>query len=157
VKFNTRIRYGIRTMLELAMNESTEGIYQKDISQNQDISIKYLDHIIMSLKTAGLVRNISGKKSGYKLTRDAKEISMLDIYHAFEPGFTVNECAYSESECPRLRICAVKGFWAELNTIMIDYFRSVTLEDLKTNQVTIEGLMDGEKCPVHYDPFDGSN
>jgi len=149
VKFNTRIRYGIRTMLELALNDSSDGVFQKDIAVNQDISIKYLDHIIVALKIAGLIRNVGGKKSGYRLTRDASEITMLDIYHAFEPGFSVNECAYNASECPRLRICAVKGFWAGLNTIMVDYFRSVTLEDIKSNQVTIEGLSNGEECPVH--------
>lgn len=136
-------------MLELSLNDSSEGVFQKDIAINQDISIKYLDHIIVALKTAGLIRNAGGKKSGYKLTRDAKEITMLDIYHAFEPGFSVNECAYNSSSCPRIRICAVKGFWAGLNALMIDYFRSVTLEDITTNQVTIEGLSGGEKCPIH--------
>lgn len=136
-------------MLELALNDSSEGLFQKDIAQKQDISNKYLDHIIVALKTAGLIRNAGGKKSGYKLTRSADKITMLDIYHAFEPGFSVNECAYNESDCPRLRICAVKGFWAGLNTLMVDYFRSVSLEDIKTNQVTIEGLDSEELCPVH--------
>ena len=136
-------------MLELALNDSSTGIYQKDIAQSQDISNKYLDHIIVELKTAGLIKNVGGKKSGYRLTRPAQEITMLDIYNAFEPGFHINDCAYSDSDCPRLRICAVKGFWSGLNSLMNDYFRSVTLEDIRTNQITIEGLKSDESCPFH--------
>ena len=66
MKFNTRIRYGIRAILEIALEESENGVFQKDISERQKISNKYLDNIITALKTAGLIKNVKGKKSGYK-------------------------------------------------------------------------------------------
>ena len=78
MKFNTKTRYGLRTMLELALNaEREEGTFQKEIAENQDVSVKYLDHIIADLKSAGLIVNTGGKKSGDRLNRPPEEISLV--------------------------------------------------------------------------------
>jgi len=130
MKFNTQIRYGMRAMVEIAKVDQAIGIFQKDISENQKISIKYLDHIIHSLKTAGLIINIKGKKSGYRLTRNASEITMLDIHNAFEPEIAVIECLSEHIICEMDPICYTNHFWRGLNERIIDYFTNVTLEDL---------------------------
>ncbi len=50
-------------MIEIALQEENKGIFQKDIAKNQEISEKYLDHIIASLKASGLIKNVCGKKA----------------------------------------------------------------------------------------------
>src|SRR5665648_2066 len=100
MKVNTKIRYGLRTMLEIANGPYNEGVLQKDIAKNQNISLKYLDSIISSLKLKGLVSNTKGKGSGYMLTRCPKEITMFDIYTAFE-NIEVIECINNMSFCDR--------------------------------------------------------
>ena len=134
MKFNTQIRYGMRAMVEIAKNDQETGILQKDISENQKISLKYLDHIIHSLKTAGLIVNIKGKKSGYRLTRPATEISTLDIYSAFEPEMAVIECLSEHFNCELESICNTNQFWRGLNKLVVEYFIQNTLEDLVNNQ-----------------------
>ncbi len=130
MKFNTKIRYGLRAILEIALEESDNGVFQKDIAQRQKISIKYLDNIIASLKTAGLIINIKGKKSGYKLTRKPEQIKVMDVYKAFEPGIAVVDCMNDMYFCERALNCGVKEFWDGLNTLISDYLDSYTLEDL---------------------------
>jgi len=130
MKFNTQIRYGMRAMVEIAKADQKIGIFQKDISEKQKISIKYLDHIIHSLKTAGLIVNIKGKKSGYRLTRNPSEITMLDIHNAFEPEIAVIECLSEHITCEFELICNTNSFWHGLNDIIIEYFSNATLEDL---------------------------
>ncbi|MGQ7871088.1 RrF2 family transcriptional regulator [Sunxiuqinia sp. sy24] len=138
MRFSTKTRYGIRTMLEIAKAESQEGILQKDIAINQELSVKYLDQIIRGLKTAGLIINRRGKKSGYILTRPASEISMLDIHNAFEPGICVIDCLAKGFTCDRKGKCSAKGFWGTLNNKVVDYFKSVSLEDLRDNKVRLD-------------------
>jgi len=138
LKFSTKTRYGIRAMLEIAKDESQNGVFQKDIALNQDLSVKYLDQIICGLKTAGLIINLRGKKSGYILTRPPAEITMLDIHNAFEPGICVIDCMATGFVCDRKGICQVKGFWENLNTMIVDYFKSVTLQDLRDNKVLLD-------------------
>ena len=125
----------MRTMIEIALNSSEGGVFQKDIAVNQEISLKYLDHIIHALKTARLVINSKGKKSGYILARKPSEITVYDIHNAFEPGICVIECLSSQINCNRESICLTKGFWKELNDHVVGYFKSVTLEDLMRGQV----------------------
>ena len=59
MKFNTKTRYGLRTFLELSLNENNrEEILQKEISKKQEVSVRYLDNIIALLKAAGLTVNV---------------------------------------------------------------------------------------------------
>lgn len=118
-------------MIEIAMVDQQTGIYQKDISKNQDISNKYLDHIIMALRTAGLISKRAGKRSGYRLSRDAEDITMLDIYLAFEHEFSVTDCLAGNFDCERSNSCAARIFWDDLNRVMKDYFSSVTLASMR--------------------------
>jgi Rrf2 family protein len=90
MKFSTKTRYGLRALIEIAKDELGEGVFQKDISKNQDISIKYLDQIIQSLKVAGLIVNVKGKKSGYILTRKPSEITVYDIHRAFKTMYVLS-------------------------------------------------------------------
>ncbi len=126
-------------MLEIARNEDTQkGVFQKEISKNQGISVKYLDHIIHSLKVAKLITNASGRKSGYKLTRKPENISMLDIHNAFEPGICVIDCQSDAVECSRSEYCSAKGFWGTLNNMVIKHFQSVTLKDIVEEQIRLD-------------------
>jgi rrf2 family protein (putative transcriptional regulator) len=137
MKFHTRTRYGLRTMIEIAAGDKDCGVYQKDIAQNQSISVKYLDQIINSLKVAGLITNVKGKKSGYQLTRPAAQITMLDIHNAFEFGICVVDCTNKSFHCDKRGSCAAEDFWGNLNNKIIDHFRSVTLEELAAEQKQI--------------------
>jgi Rrf2 family protein len=130
LKFNTKVRYGIRAMVEIALDETDNGVLQKDIAERQKISVKYLDHIIPALKTAGLVVNKGGRKSGYIITRKPAEIRLLEIYNAFEPGVVIVDCISHNYICELSNKCGAKDFWAGLNNVIIRYFESYTVEDL---------------------------
>ena len=130
MRFSTKTRYGIRTMLEIASDDIGSGVFQKDIASKQNISLKYLDHIIHGLKAAGLITTIRGKKSGYILTRNPSEISMFDIHNAFENGICVIDCMSLNFHCERDGKCETQGFWRGLNEVVTDYFKNTTLEDL---------------------------
>lgn len=117
-------------MLEIALDENSRGVFQKDISERQHISVKYLDTIIASLKTAGLIMNVRGKKSGYIVTRPPGKIKILDIYKAFEPGIVIVDCMNHNYVCDLSKSCGIRDFWGGLNETIISYLDSHTLEDI---------------------------
>jgi len=128
MKFNTKTRYGVRVLLELALNSEREGgTFQKEISETQDVSVKYLDHLISSLKKAGLITNAGGKKSGYILAKPAKEITIFDVYSAFEGELAVIDCLLSDGECPRKDQCVMKDYWCELNETIKSSMKSMDM------------------------------
>ncbi len=116
MKFNTKTRYGLRVVLELALNEDKDGgTFQKDIAEKQDVSVKYLDQIISALKKAGLIINVGGKKSGYILAKPAREINIYNVYAAFENDLAIIDCLLSDTECPNRANCVLRSFWCDLN------------------------------------------
>lgn len=135
MKFSTKIRYGMRAMIEIASDNDGVGVLQKDIAKNQLISNKYLDQIISSLKAAQLIVNLKGKKSGYILTRKPSEITMANIYGAFEGRITIVDCLNDSIKCDFENKCKTKIFWSNLNNTVSNYFNRVTLEDLVTGNV----------------------
>ena len=148
MKLNTNTRYGIRSMIELAMNWEGRAIFQKDISERQQISYKYLDHIISALKTKGLITNIEGKKSGYRLSRKPEEITVYDIYKAFEPALQIVDCISEGGECSRANFCAAKDLWCELNGKIMQHMKGVNLKELADKQRLL--IQKDAKADMYY-------
>ncbi len=131
MKFNTKTRYGVRVVFELALNVNRDGgTLQKEISESQSVSVKYLDHIIPPLKKAGLIANLGGKKSGYVLAKPASEITVFDVYSAFEDDLAIIDCLLTEGECPRKGQCVMENYWGELNDSIRRNMQSMNLESM---------------------------
>jgi Rrf2 family protein len=130
MKINTKVRYGLRTMIVIATSSSTDGILQKDIATDQDISLKYLDSIISSLKVKGLIVNVRGKGSGYRLSRPANEITIYDIYTAFE-RIDVVSCISIVNSCPKAgENCKARNYWSGLKMNITKLLKNETLADI---------------------------
>ncbi len=130
MKLNTKVRYGLRAMLDIAENYHNKGVLQKDISQRQEIPSKYLDSIITGLRNGGLILNTGGKGSGYKLAKPASEINVYKIYRAFEPELTLVNCLCDSMECNRSGLCPVKGYWFELNIQLKSLMQNTSLKQV---------------------------
>ena len=85
MKLGTRTRYSARAMLDLALNyeNGNEVVPAKEISTRQQVSPKYLEHLLGSLRSAGLARSVRGARGGYTLTEPPDQINLREIYHTF--------------------------------------------------------------------------
>jgi Rrf2 family protein len=130
MRVNTKIRYGLRTIIEIANSTDPNGVLQKDIAKSQHISLKYLDPIISALKVKGLVANSKGRGSGYRLTREPKDITMLDIYTAFEQ-IVIVECINNKGFCERsTHNCKAKSYWNEFSEEFTQLLAKKNLEQI---------------------------
>ncbi|MDD2797119.1 MAG: Rrf2 family transcriptional regulator [Bacteroidales bacterium] len=129
MRVNTKIRYGLRAMMEIATSTEPTGVLQKDIALKQDISVKYLDPIISALKLKGLIINSKGRGSGYRLARPASEITMWDIYTAFEQ-ISVVDCINNEGFCDKSCDCSTKDYWSEFTTDFENMLHRKTLQQI---------------------------
>lgn len=85
MNISSRCEYACRAMVELALHEAAqETINSVAIAERRGIPEKYLVHILLQLKHAGLVRSIRGAQGGYQLCRPADEITLLDIVQAID-------------------------------------------------------------------------
>lgn len=152
MKVNTKIRYGLRAMLEFGLNEYRKGfsgLYQKEIAEHQKLSKKYLDPIIAALKTSGLIMNARGKKSGYVLAHPMREITIYDIYRAFEPDLSIIHCQNKPVTCFVSRICIANEYWMDLNDVITRHMKSVTLDEIVKKHVRVRKNIEKESKIEH--------
>ncbi len=130
MRVNSKIRYGLRTIIEIANSTDPCGVLQKDIAKSQHISLKYLDSIISALKLKGLVANSKGRGSGYRLTREPKDITMLDIYTAFEQIIVI-ECINNMGFCERAtHQCKAQNYWSQFSKDFKELLSKKSLEQI---------------------------
>lgn len=131
MRLNTKTRYAVRAMLTLALREQdSEPVSASDIAESEEISVKYLEGLLGSLRAAGLVRSVRGASGGYRLARSAADITLRQIYHVFEgsEGFVI--CTNEPGVCGRSGRCAAQTVWDELYQLSMRYLESVSLADL---------------------------
>jgi len=134
MKISTRTRYGLRAMADLAIHYKEKPVLVKDIARRQNISDKYLEHIMLALKKAGLVESISGARGGYLLTRELSSINALEIVNALEGSLSPVPCIDHKDICKRSGTCKVRNLWARIRKSMEEILSSTTLEDLSENK-----------------------
>jgi len=107
-----------------------ESIILKKISDEEDISIRYLEQIIIPLKIARLVKSIRGAGGGYVLARDPSNIKLRDILLALEGACCLVECVEDEDYCDKTEECAAYEIWKKASSLLKDYFENITLQNL---------------------------
>jgi len=137
MRLSTRARYGTRLMLELALNFDQGTIFLKDIAEKEEISEKYLSHLIIPLKASGLISSSRGAHGGYKLAKSPSQITLKEIVQTLEGGISFVECVKNPSICSRVSKCATRGIWEKLDEKISDELNSITLEDLMNSQKEI--------------------
>jgi Rrf2 family transcriptional regulator, iron-sulfur cluster assembly transcription factor len=132
IRLSTKGRYGTRLMQNLAARykEGGKAVILKSISDEEEISIRYLEQIIIPLKINKLVKSIRGAGGGYILARNPSEINLREILHALEGSCCLVECVEEEGICNRIEMCATYEIWKEATYLLKDYFEKITLEDL---------------------------
>ena len=76
MKLSKKSRYGLRALIDLAVNSRTELVSLGSIAQRNDISAQYLEHVFSALRKAHIVKSMKGSQGGYFLERDPKEITV---------------------------------------------------------------------------------
>jgi len=133
MKLSTRGRYGTRVMVDLALNDDGRPIPLKEIARRQNISQKYLGHIITSLVKAGLVRSIQGSKGGYKLAKPAAKIKISQIIQVLEGSLAPSDCVDTPQICPQISTCVTRDVWIKVKSAIMEVLESITLEDLTSS------------------------
>ena len=130
MKISTKVRYGARAMLELASHYGEGPIELKEIARKEEISIKYLEQVIIPLRTAGLVKAVRGSKGGYSLTKPPSEILLNDLVETLEGPLELIECLGNPTVCRRVQTCVTRDIWKDVQESIHKIFHSVSLQDL---------------------------
>ena len=128
----TKGRYAMRLMVYIA-SFPHQKVTLREVSENEDISLKYLEQLAHDMVSADLLKSIRGHGGGYLLARPAAEIRAGDILRATEGTTAPVACAALEKGgigCPREKECSTISFWTGLDDVIESYVDNITLADL---------------------------
>lgn len=138
MKISTRGRYGTRMMLDLAAHHDQGPTPLREIAKRQDLSVKYLEQLIIPLKAAGYIRSVRGAKGGYTLARKPDKISIGQVIKVLEGGLSLVDCVEDPKACERERNCPTRDIWLRMSERLMEELSSLTLRD----------VLDGKKLPA---------
>jgi Rrf2 family cysteine metabolism transcriptional repressor len=139
MKISTKVRYGARAMLELASHYGAGPMELKEIAKRENISLKYLEQVIVPLRTAGLVKSVRGSKGGYSLAKPPSEIRLNDLIEILQGPLHLIECLNDPKVCQKIPYCVTRDIWKEVSEAIEGVFHSVTLEDMVNRRREKEG------------------
>jgi Rrf2 family transcriptional regulator, iron-sulfur cluster assembly transcription factor len=130
MKLATQVRYGIRILLDLSMHQSKEMVQMKDIASRQNISLKYLEQLIIPIKNAGLVTSRRGPKGGHSLNKNPKQITLAQIIRAFEKKAAPVDAMDDSANLSTHQDTLIWDAWSEAIEAFYNKLEQVTLADL---------------------------
>lgn len=132
MKLSTKGRYGVKAMLDLAINASEGHIALKNIAERQQISEHYLEQLIATLRKSGLVKSIRGAQGGYTLAQHPSQITVGEILRALEGSLAPVDCVIEQEpfDCENAANCVTKRIWVKVRDKINEVVDSITLQDL---------------------------
>jgi Rrf2 family cysteine metabolism transcriptional repressor len=134
MRLSTRGRYGLRTLLDLAIHQDEGLILLRDIARRQEFSLPYLEHLITPLIGARLVGSTRGARGGVSLLKPPAEIRLSEVVRLLEGSIAPVGCVNDPALCRRSASCVTRDIWVEMNEAMSRVLNSMTLQDLVERQ-----------------------
>lgn len=129
MKVSTKGRYGLRALVDLAVNSTDRHVSLVEIANRQNISLNYLEQVFGTLRKAGIVKSIKGAQGGYILSDKPENIKALQIITILEGEFSiVDEDTDQKQDSIQLAIKSL--VWDKINENVIYFLENTTLEDL---------------------------
>jgi Rrf2 family iron-sulfur cluster assembly transcriptional regulator len=129
MRLTTKGRYAVTAMIDLAMNQSVGPVSLKNISDNQGISLSYLEQLFAKMKRSELVVGARGPGGGYVLAREIHSISIADIILAVDEPLDITECEGQEN-CHNGQRCLAHDLWSDLSEQLHGFLAGIHLGEL---------------------------
>jgi len=142
MRLSKRGEYGLRAMILMAgtsdPNAPLPVVQIKEISQREQISAKFLEQILLTLKNAGLLHSKMGVGGGYYLAKPPGEISLGQIFRTLDgpvaPIKCVSQMAYEPCGCPNEQTCGLRMLMRDVRNAIAGILDNTSLADVAKRQ-----------------------
>lgn len=128
MKLSTRGRYGLRMLIDLSLQPSSEVVTLASIAKRQEVSANYLEQVASDLKRAGYIHSVKGPQGGYKLVKKPHDIVVGDVLRLLEGDMRLTDI-YLDNESI-LQECIRESVYDVINDKISHLVDSLTLKDL---------------------------
>ncbi len=140
MKLSTKSRYGVRLLLDLALQEPGRAMPLVAVAERQGISPRYLEQVAADLRKAGMLRAVKGAQGGYLLAMDPAQIHLGVLVALLEGDLLLTDPPAPLATA--VERCLWREFFSPLNDAVDQYLNHRTLQDLvaEYRQATDTGM-----------------
>lgn len=130
-----KTKYGIKALTYLARQNRDCPVQISEIAESENISVKFLERILLELRKAGVLDSKKGKGGGYFLAKLPKDIPMTAVIRTLEGPIAMVPCVslnfYEKcDDCADETTCAVSKLMIQVRDKTLEVFRNTSLQDL---------------------------
>ncbi|MBE9488817.1 MAG: Rrf2 family transcriptional regulator [Bacteroidetes bacterium] len=130
-----KTKYGLKALTFIARRTDNKPVQIATIAKSENISQKFLESILLTLRKSGFLGSKKGKGGGYYLLKDPKEIKMSAVMRVLEGPIAMIPCVslnfYEKcDDCPDENTCAVHNLMIEVRDCTLNIFNNKSLSDL---------------------------
>jgi Rrf2 family protein len=133
MKLSKRGEYGLKALIDLAASDSDDVIRIRELAEREQIPMKFLEQILLSLKNAGLLQSRRGANGGYYLARPPEEITLGQIVRTLDgplaPIRCVSQMAYERCVCDNENTCGLRLVMLDVRNAISDILDETTLAE----------------------------
>jgi Rrf2 family iron-sulfur cluster assembly transcriptional regulator len=133
MKLSTRARYALRMMIDIHRN-TVDGkpVHLRQVAERTQLSRGYLEQMVVSLKNAGLLRGICGRRGGYLLAKPAETIRVAEIIESVIGPISVVNCVTTPESCNLMKECNCHLLWCLVSQHIRRDLNAVSLAEIST-------------------------
>jgi Rrf2 family protein len=130
-----KTKYGIKALTFLAQQEKNDPTQISMIASSENISQKFLESILLTLRKAGILGSKKGKGGGYYLLKDANDIKIAQVYRVLEGPIAMVPCVslnfYEKcDDCPDEDACSVHSLMIQVRDSTLNILENTSLADI---------------------------
>ncbi len=134
MRISAKGEYAAKAVLYLSLRYPSVVTIQEVAAQHR-IPAKYLEHILLSLKKAGVLESRRGVKGGYRLAKPPTQVTMGEVLRVVDGKFSQSSCIEVNLRhryaCPEMDSCGLKQVWQDVQNAVEKILFETTFDDLK--------------------------
>lgn len=150
MKLTSKGRYAVTAMLDVALHSRLGPVSLADVSARQEISLSYLEQLFSRLRRDALVESVRGPGGGYRLGREAGNISVGEVIRAVDESVDATRCQ-GQGDCQAGERCLTHSLWQGLSDRIGEFLNSISLGELmeKGDVKAVAGRQDSQSSAVN--------
>ena len=137
MKIPMKVDYGVRALVELALNYGDGYVQTGQIAARQGIPEAYLDQLMASLNRLGFISSRRGPQGGHALAIDPKEINLSMVMTRLDSGNSPLDCLANPDDCVFSDSCAQQEVWQLVEESIRDLLSNISVADLAERQLSL--------------------
>ncbi|MDE7170174.1 MAG: Rrf2 family transcriptional regulator [Mucispirillum sp.] len=133
MKITRACDYTIRALVYMAQEPAGTAFMRSDIAKACNVPDSFLGKILQSLAKSDILISERGKKGGFRLGKEPKDISMYDVLVTVDGPLNINNCLGEWAGCCFETTCCAHKMWKDVQNAIIERLKNYTLADISHN------------------------